>query len=182
MDVLVMDKAMFPRDKTCAGWITPEVLEVLEIAPDQYANGRTLQRITAFRTSRMGDREVDTHYERPVSFGIRRCEFDHYLLERSGASFRGGTPVERIRRLPYRVSTLIPGRAIGVSTRLGPLAGVAEYRLVALDAGRTQLTMSSDYRGSGPCRILGGLLTRMARRDTEVVTANLKRVLEGSQT
>jgi carbon monoxide dehydrogenase subunit G len=87
----------------------------------------------------------------------------------------------RIRRLPYRVSTFVPGRAVGVSTRLGPLTGVAEYRLEGLDDRRTRVTMSSDYRGIGPFRILGGFLTRMARRDTEIVTANLKRVLEGSQ-
>ena len=26
-DVVVMDKATFPRDKVCAGWITPAVLD-----------------------------------------------------------------------------------------------------------------------------------------------------------
>ena len=28
-DVLVMDKSAFPRDKVCAGWITPAVIESL---------------------------------------------------------------------------------------------------------------------------------------------------------
>jgi hypothetical protein len=88
----------------------------------------------------------------------------------------------RIRRLPYRVTTFIPGSAVGVSTRLGPLNGVAEYHLAGIDGRRTRLTMSSDYRGIGPFLILDGLLARMARRDTAVVTANLKRVLEDSQT
>jgi flavin-dependent dehydrogenase len=32
-----------------------------------------------------------------VSFGIRRCEFDHYLLERSGATLQLGTAVTSIR-------------------------------------------------------------------------------------
>ena len=27
VDVLVIDKQVFPRDKTCAGWVTPPVLE-----------------------------------------------------------------------------------------------------------------------------------------------------------
>jgi flavin-dependent dehydrogenase len=26
LDVVVMDRATFPRDKVCAGWITPQVL------------------------------------------------------------------------------------------------------------------------------------------------------------
>ena len=33
LDVLVMDKASFPRDKVCAGWITPAVLRTLQIDP-----------------------------------------------------------------------------------------------------------------------------------------------------
>src|SRR4029453_4144837 len=40
--VCVVDRAAFPRDKTCAGWITPPVLEALGVAPAEYAGGRTL--------------------------------------------------------------------------------------------------------------------------------------------
>ena len=29
LDVIVMDRALFPRDKVCAGWITPGVVEAL---------------------------------------------------------------------------------------------------------------------------------------------------------
>jgi len=31
-----MDKAIFPRDKVCAGWITPQVVEDLQIDLDDY--------------------------------------------------------------------------------------------------------------------------------------------------
>ena len=31
LDVLLMDARVFPRDKPCAGWITPAVLETLAI-------------------------------------------------------------------------------------------------------------------------------------------------------
>jgi flavin-dependent dehydrogenase len=47
-DVVVVDKAMFPRDKVCAGWITPQVLNDLEIDSDDYRKRRTFQPITAF--------------------------------------------------------------------------------------------------------------------------------------
>ena len=83
--VIIMDRQVFPRHKVCGGWITPAVLEELQIEPAEYAQGRTLQPITGFRTSYMGGPEVETHYGAPVSYGIRRCEFDDYLLKRSGA-------------------------------------------------------------------------------------------------
>jgi flavin-dependent dehydrogenase len=36
VDVLILDRAAFPRDKPCAGWITPQVLTALGIAPEDY--------------------------------------------------------------------------------------------------------------------------------------------------
>jgi flavin-dependent dehydrogenase len=98
LDVLVLDKAAFPRDKVCAGWITPAVLDELEIDPGQYARGRVLQQISSFRAGRIGGAAVRIDYGRPVSYGIRRCEFDHYLLERSGARRQLGEAVTAVRR------------------------------------------------------------------------------------
>lgn len=99
LDVIVMDKAAFPRDKVCAGWITPQVVEDLALDIDHYRAGRTFQPITGFRVGLIGrDRALETQYERPVSYGIRRCEFDDYLLKRSNARLLLGTPVTKIRR------------------------------------------------------------------------------------
>jgi geranylgeranyl reductase family protein len=98
LDVLVLDKADFPRDKVCAGWITPAVVDEVELDLSDYARGRTLQPITGFRTGLIGGRMVATQYGRPVSYGIRRCEFDHYLLARSGARMRLGEPLTSLRR------------------------------------------------------------------------------------
>ena len=99
-DVVVIDRAPFPRDKVCAGWITPAVAAALELDADDYRRGRTFQPITGFRTGRIGndEKDVETRYPRPVSFGIRRCEFDHYLLCRSGAEVRPGTALTGLRR------------------------------------------------------------------------------------
>jgi len=56
-------------------------------------------------------------YGRPISFGIRRCEFDHYLLQRSGARVITGTPVTSIRswndstpHVPWRTRVAAPDR------------------------------------------------------------------------
>jgi flavin-dependent dehydrogenase len=100
LDVLVMDRATFPRDKVCAGWVTPQGFADLCLDPDAYGRGgRTLQPFTGFRVGLIGsDRYVDVHYDSPVSYGILRCEFDHYLLRRSGARLQLGTPITSIRR------------------------------------------------------------------------------------
>ncbi len=96
--VVVLDKHRFPRNKICGGWITPQVLEALEIQPEEYAKGRTCQPIRGFRISSIGRPEVTVAGNRTVSYGIRRCEFDEYLLRRSGAQLCEGTPISRIER------------------------------------------------------------------------------------
>ena len=37
LDVLVLDKAAFPRLKLCAGWVTPACLRDLELTPEDVA-------------------------------------------------------------------------------------------------------------------------------------------------
>ena len=99
LDVVVMDRALFPRDKPCAGWITPKVVADLGLNCDEYRQGRTFQPIRAFRTGLIGSsNEIETRYGDPVSFGIRRCEFDRYLLDRSGARLKLGMATSTIRR------------------------------------------------------------------------------------
>lgn len=97
-DVVVLDRAHFPRDKPCAGWVTPQVLETLELDVEDYARRRTLQPFFGFRTGRIGGPAVVTDYGRPVSFGFRRWELDEYLLERSGARVHECAPVEHLTR------------------------------------------------------------------------------------
>jgi flavin-dependent dehydrogenase len=46
LDVVVIDGATFPRDKVCAGWITPQVIDDLRLDVDDYRSGRTFQPIT----------------------------------------------------------------------------------------------------------------------------------------
>lgn len=95
---VILDKQTFPRNKVCGGWITPPVLQELEIDPAEYARGGVLQEVHGFRISRLGDREVETDYERPISYGIRRCEFDDFLLQRCGARIHQGIPLTSLER------------------------------------------------------------------------------------
>jgi|BarGraIncu00222A_1022003.scaffolds.fasta_scaffold31252_2 flavin-dependent dehydrogenase len=98
LDILILDRSAFPRHKLCGGWITPLVLDELNIDPRHYAPDRTLQPISGFRLSAIGGPQVDVRCDGVVSYGIRRCEFDEYLLRRSGARLREGEPLISIER------------------------------------------------------------------------------------
>lgn len=97
-DVLVLDKADFPRHKVCAGWITPPIVDDLKLDVGDYQSRHTIQPITRFLTGLIGGREVLTEYGQTVSYGIRRCEFDDYLLRRSGARLQLGESFRSLNR------------------------------------------------------------------------------------
>jgi menaquinone-9 beta-reductase len=78
-DVLVLDRERFPRQKLCAGWITPEVVRELAIDIDGYPH-----RLLTFPRLRVHVGRVHVPVA-CVQHSIRRFEFDAWLLERSGA-------------------------------------------------------------------------------------------------
>lgn len=73
-------------------------MESLDINPANYANGRTLQPIRRFRIGMMGQPAVENDHHGIVSYGIRRCEFDAFLLERVRSPKQLATPVKSIVR------------------------------------------------------------------------------------
>jgi geranylgeranyl reductase family protein len=100
---LVLDAAVFPRVKICAGWVTPEALADLEVDPDKYP--LTIQPFDACVLELDGVRH-ETAWRRPTSYGIIRREFDYYLLERAaaaGADVRWGIRVSTVVERPDRV-------------------------------------------------------------------------------
>jgi menaquinone-9 beta-reductase len=175
LDVIVMDQAVFPRDKVCAGWITPQVVADLQLDLDEYSARRTLQPITGFRAGVIGQRrDVTTTYDHAVSFGIRRCEFDDYLLTRSRAKLRVGEPVSSIQRdgtswvVNNRIRTAMlvgagghfcpVARAINPREAGGPVVAAqeAEFPLesgdaYAIDPDTPELYFSADLQGYGWC-------------------------------
>ena len=98
VDVLVLDKAQFPRHKVCAGWITPPIVDELKLDVPDYQDRHVMQPITRFLTGLIGGREIETVYGQTVSYGIRRCEFDDYLLRRCGARLVLGESFHSVRR------------------------------------------------------------------------------------
>jgi flavin-dependent dehydrogenase len=139
-DVLVLDRAAFPRDKVCAGWITPAVRDALALDLDDYARGgRTLQAFTGFRTGGLHGPLRVTDFGTVVSYGIRRCELDHYLLQRSGARLETGQPLASLERTPdgwIANGTIHASLVVGAGGHFCPVArqlnpGVDEERVVA---------------------------------------------------
>ena len=97
LDVVVLDRARFPRDKVCAGWITPPVVEAVALDLADYAKQRVLQPVRGFAVSMRGHRAARVDHGRVVSYGIRRCELDHYLLSRTGAVLALGQGLRELR-------------------------------------------------------------------------------------
>lgn len=82
-EVLILDKAKFPRLKLCAGWITSRVMENLEFTPDDYPHPILELKIKFYMAPlpfSLGS--GPTLWK---NYSIRRIEFDDWLLQRSGA-------------------------------------------------------------------------------------------------
>ena len=79
VDCLVLDRETFPREKLCAGWITPEVVQDLEFEPSDYPH-----RFLTFERLNVSIKGLSVALRSP-QHSIRRFEFDAWLLERSGA-------------------------------------------------------------------------------------------------
>jgi flavin-dependent dehydrogenase len=90
---LVLDRKPFPREKLCGGWITPQVLDDLELDPSKYP--LSLHRVERLQLHLYGLQLPVTS----LQYSIRRLELDHWLLRRSGAEVRTHD-VKRIERRP----------------------------------------------------------------------------------
>jgi flavin-dependent dehydrogenase len=188
-----MDKAEFPRDKTCAGWITPPVIDLLHLDVEDYRSQRVFQPISGFRTAHMDGRLLETVHDRAVSYGIRRCEFDTYLLLRAGARLRLGEALERLERgaggwtvngaLHARVVVGAGGHFCPVARRLGAAVGHDELAVTAQESefevaparwsdtmcapGVPELYFCTDLRGYGWCLRKGDFLNIGLGREGE---------------
>ncbi|GIU78287.1 MAG: geranylgeranyl reductase [Bryobacteraceae bacterium] len=203
LDALVIDRAHFPRDKPCAGWITPEALERLGLKTEEYARHGRMTAITGFRVSLAGGAPVAVDYGAPVSHAVRRCEFDTFLLQRSGAAVRTGTEVQTLERRDGRwvvngeweapVLVGAGGHFCPVARHLGAkpaeetavAAQEAEFEMTeaeaaqcALPEGCADLSFARDLDGYGWCVRKGRWLN--AGFGT-LRHGDLKRLLEGYQ-
>lgn len=176
LEVLVLDRASFPRDKVCAGWVVPDVFRLAGLSALDYGLDATLQDMSGARIGVIGGTDVAVEHDVPVSYGIRRRELDHRLLVHSGAPFRTRQPVERVERVNghwvldgvYRARILVGagGSFCPVARQLNPrpepsevvVASEIEVRLDARQASacqvepeRPEIHFCPDLRGYGWC-------------------------------
>jgi flavin-dependent dehydrogenase len=161
LEVRVLDRSQFPRDKICAGWITPAVVHLLDLdVADYRRGGRVFQPITGFQTSLMGSGQVKSSYDHAISFGIRRCEFDDYLLKRSGATLDLGEPVRSIRRDTSTSATgswiinerVAASMLVGAGGHYCPVARFLNGASRSWEAGTRRVAPRSACGGSEPAK------------------------------
>jgi flavin-dependent dehydrogenase len=157
-------------------------LQALEIDAADYSPNRTMQEIRGFRVSSMGEREVGIPYDRIISYGIRRCEFDEYLLRRSESEIREGAPISKIERSGehWIINDAIKARMlVGAGGHFCPVArhmgngnsdepvvaqeiefemSPDEARLCGIQAETPELYFCSDLQGYGWCFRKGNFL------------------------
>jgi flavin-dependent dehydrogenase len=203
-DALVVDAVAFPRDKPCAGWITPDVVAELPMGLEEYAREHTLQPISRFHIGRIGGRGVDIDYGTPVSYGIRRSEFDAELLRRSGARVRQGERVQKVRResSEWVLNEAYAGpMLVGAGGHFCPVARLLnghsdtvpvvvareiEYRLeraalerCRVDAERPEIDFCRDLEGYGWCFRKGEYLNvGLGRRDPQGLGRHVNEFVE----
>jgi flavin-dependent dehydrogenase len=77
IQTLILDKALFPRHKLCAGWITPKTLKDLKIRNGEYPYSLiTFNRIIFYFNGKRFTLKTNQH-------SIRRYEFDNWLIQRT---------------------------------------------------------------------------------------------------
>ena len=145
LDVLIIDKAEFPRGKLCSGWITLGVLDDLKLDVDDYRRERDLSADDRL-LDRHDRRDERQHRLRPhVSYGILRRQFDDYLLRRCGADLALGEAVKSIERSDgawivngqYRAAMLVAAgghfcpvaRLLGMEGERGPAIAAQEMEI-----------------------------------------------------
>lgn len=91
---LLLDGAIFPRVKLCAGWLSPPIWDILEISPKEYPLG-----LWEWNKVHLHFRGRN-YAQKSHGYFIRRYEFDNFLLRRSKVQTIEGHHVKEIERDP----------------------------------------------------------------------------------
>ena len=94
-EVLLLDRAEFPRDKPCGGGVLISAVNLLPYSLDPV----TEQSITSFRVRYKRSWEFEHRYHEPLAIMTQRSRLDAFMVERAvevGAEFRDGSPVRSI--------------------------------------------------------------------------------------
>ncbi|MFX0138615.1 MAG: NAD(P)/FAD-dependent oxidoreductase [Candidatus Hodarchaeota archaeon] len=107
--VLLIDKNKFPRDKPCGGWITPEVLKLLDWNYDELRKKILLSPIRGLAVYSPSLENFAIKRKEILSYGILRIEFDDIIKNEavdSGVTFYDETNFSKIEILSDEVKIL----------------------------------------------------------------------------
>jgi len=107
--VLVLDRAVFPRYKCCAGGLTVKAAKLLDININGLADDVISGAIVTFK----GSKPYYGHSASPIMYTVMREGFDHALVKR--AQDAGADILEEVEAHGIQVST----RGVEVSTAMG---------------------------------------------------------------
>ena len=120
IDVLVIDRQKFPRHKTCSGVLFGQTQVLLQkyfgcMPPDSvYCSHRGINAAAiqewspeqgycqyTWEIAKDGETFPDEYHN------IRRADFDHWLIDQSGAEFRDGCSLSSLRAEPDGVRLMV---------------------------------------------------------------------------
>lgn len=170
VDVVLVDKARFPRDKICGDGLLPNALDVLEAmgALDAVlAGAQRVDRIESWIGSSLLSVPFTALYpHRPYSAVLPRKRLDVLLLERAraaGARVITGVEVERLPRPradgSWEVGLRADGQAQTISTQWTVLCSGANRTLLGngLVTGDAHSALAARTYFEGPCAVTGAL-------------------------
>lgn len=144
-EVLVLDKADFPRQKACAGGLTVKAVKALRYSIEPVVR----QKIDCIRIERDAERATSLRRRSPYCFMTVRQELDDFCFQQTiaaGARFRRIRAIDSITQEPAGVTLSIDGEMLrarfllgadGVHSRVRQLTGMGSgwfWRGFALEA------------------------------------------------
>ena len=177
---MLADRARFPRDKVCAGWLTPGVFTLLDLDPDEYrAAGLTLQEISRFPDRR--DRQPAHRNALPTRRQLRdppvrvrrlprsaapACAYSRERRSRRSRRGRGAVDCQRLhrdagghrRRRAFLSRRQAPARRAGhvaADRRQGSGVSPGRSRAGAVDTHPPELLFCRDLEGYALVRAEG---------------------------
>ncbi len=101
LDVVLIERESIPRDKPCAGWITPNVLRLTNIDISKLECYQPIEGAVLWESKGKELYPYIVKYRKPISYGIKRIEFDTLLVndaKDAGAAVVDSTYVTKIHR------------------------------------------------------------------------------------
>ncbi|MDO8123404.1 MAG: NAD(P)/FAD-dependent oxidoreductase [Candidatus Hermodarchaeota archaeon] len=136
LDVLLLDKATFPREIPCGGGISVRSEKVLRLAGIELPANQIEQELRSLQFMGPDQKPFVFRSSKPLGYTVKRSQFDHYLVKQAinvGAQFVDSCTLQQLESHKDRVtvetergvfeSHLLIG-ADGVTSTVGRLSGL----------------------------------------------------------